>query len=342
VSKEEQKVEAQDCQGMGGPHISRRQFVGAALATPFIAKSALADAAWPTRTVRFVVPFSAGGASDTSARAVAAKVSEIIGQQIIIENRTGGNAVVAANVVLQAPNDGYTYVWDAANQLTNPALVKNLPFDYRTAFIPITLAVRAPQVLAVKPDFPAKTIEQFIEYARARPGTVTCGTPPSGAMGHLALALLQQRSGLRLVHVPYRGGADVARDIMGSQIDCAILTTSTARGPVQAGKMRILAMTSASRNPNYPDIPTLAEKGFPGYDMDDWFGLFAAAGTPSSIVNRLHAAVAKALRDPGLLAGMAPLGVVPVGSTPQEFSAWLSRQRDVLEKLIRDANITIS
>lgn len=342
MSKEEQQVETCDLQADNQWRMSRRHFIGAALAMPLIARSALADTAWPNRTVKIVVPYSAGGASDTSARAVASKVSDIIGQQIIIENRTGGNAVVAANVVLQSPRDGYTFVWDAANQLTNPVLLKGLPFEYQTAFTPITLAVRVPQVLAVRPDFPAKTFEEFVKYVRANPDKISCGTPPSGAMGHLALAALQQRADLKLLHVPYRGGADVARDIMGGQIDSAVLTTSTARSPVQAGKMRILAVTSAARNPNYPDIPTIAEKGLPGYDMDDWFGLFAATGTPAPIISRMQAVVAQALRDPALLATMAPLGVVAVGNSSNEFSAWLNTQRATLQKLIRDANITIS
>lgn len=321
--------------------ISRRVFIAIGLAAPFLARNAFAQAAWPTRQLHFIVPFSAGGAGDTSARAVGAKVGEILGQQIVIENRTGGNAVVAAKALLQAPKDGYTFVWDAANQLTNSALIKDLPFDYRTAFAPVTMAVRVPQVLAVRQDFPARNVEEFLDYVRARPGKVSCGTPPSGAMGHLAMALLQQRAGIRFIHTPYRGGAEAARDIMGGQIDSAVITSSTARGPLQAGKIRVLAMTSAVRSPAYPEVPTLAERGFQGYDMDDWFGLFAAAGTPAAIVARLQGAVAEAARDPALLASMAPLGTVLVASTTQDFAAWLSRQREVLEKLIRDANITI-
>ncbi len=322
--------------------INRRTFIAVGLVAPFLARDVSAQAAWPARQLHIIVPFSAGGAADTSARAVGAKLTQILGQPLIIENRTGGNAVVAAKALLQAPADGYTFLWDAANQLANPALIKDLPFDYRTAFAPVTMAVRAPQVFAVRQNFPAKNIEEFLDYVRANPGKVSCGTPPSGAMGHLALALLQQRAGIRFIHTPYRGGADAARDIMGGQIDAAVITSSTARGPLQAGKIRILAMTSAVRSPAYPDVPTLAERGFPGYDMDDWFGLFAAAGTPAAVLARLQAAVAEAARDPSLLAGLAPLGMVLVASSTQDFTAWLARQREVLEKLIRDANITIA
>ena len=320
----------------------RRQVLLAGLAALVAGRAANAQSDWPSRPLRIVVPFSAGGAADTSARAFGARMAGILGQNVIVENRTGGNAVVAAAAVLQAPKDGYTFIWDAANQLTNRVLVKDLAFDYRTAFVPITMALRAPQVLAVRQDFPARDLDEFLDHVRARPGTVSCGTPPTGAMGHLALALLQQRAGIRFIHTPYRGGADAARDIMGGQIESSVITTSTARGPLQAGKIRMLAVTSSARSATYPDVPTIAERGFPGYDMDDWFGLFAATGIPAAIVPRLQAVVAQAARDPGLISGMASLGTVPVANTPQEFVAWLAQQRELLEKLIHDANITIS
>ncbi|RYX96796.1 MAG: tripartite tricarboxylate transporter substrate binding protein [Comamonadaceae bacterium] len=325
-------------------HANRRQLLsmaGAGLLASLAGTRAFAQGEWPNRPVRFIVPFSAGGAADTAARAVGTKLGDILGQTIIIENRTGGNAVVAANAVLGSPKDGYTFIWDAANQLTNPLLVKDLPFDYAKAFTPVTMAVRVSQALVVRNDFPARTVEEFIAYCKSKPGTVSCGTPPAGAMGHLAMALLQQRAGIKLIHAPYRGGADAGRDLMGGQIDSALITTSTARGAVSAGKARILALTSAQRNPAYPDVPTLAERGFPKYDMDDWFALFAATGTPQPIINRLQQAVAQAAKDPALTTILAPLGAVAVASTPQEFGTWLTQQREVLDKVIREANITL-
>jgi tripartite-type tricarboxylate transporter receptor subunit TctC len=319
--------------------INRRAALGIGLALPFIGRTAQAQDDWPTRPIRFVVPFTAGGGGDTSARALAARASEILGQNIIIENRTGGNAVVAANSVLQAPRDGYSYLVDAANQITNPLLVRDLPFDYKAAFVPVTMTARFPQVVAVRHDFPARNIAEFIEYVRANPGKVSCGTPPAAGAGHLALELLQQRAGIRLLHAPYRGGADAARDITGGQIDSVILTSSTIRGPVQAGKARVLAMTSAERSPAYPDVPTLSESGFPGFDMDDWNGLFAAEGAPLS--PKLHAALAQAARDPNVQARMAPLGTVLVINDTAEFTRWLARQREVVEKVIRDSEMKL-
>lgn len=342
MNAKEKQLAAESSSLRDGIDSERRRVLFAGLAALFAGRSAYAQSDWPSRQIHIIVPYSAGGAADTSARAVGAQLAEILGQSVIVENRTGGNAVVAANVVLQAPKDGYTFIWDAASQLTNQVLIKGLGFDYRTSFVPITMAIRAPQVLAVRQNFPAKNIGELLDHVRAHPGVISCGTPPTGAMGHLALALLQQRAGVKFIHTPYRGGADAARDIMGGQIDAAIITTSTARGPAQSGKIRMLALTSNARSASFPDVPTIAESGFPGYDMDDWFGMFAAAGTPAAIVPRMQAAVAQALRSPRLLASTASLGTVPVGNTPQEFAAWLAQQRELLEKLIRDANITIS
>ena len=323
------------------PRPRRRTLLGWGLAGAVTATSAWAQPDWPSRGLKIVVPFSAGGAADTSARAVCKRVSEIIGQPITIDNRTGGNAVVAAGVVLGAPKDGYTFIWDAANQLTNAVLVKDLPFDYRSAFAPVTMAVRAPQALLVRHDFPARTLDEFLELAKARPATISCGTPPSGGMAHLALALLQQRAGIRLIHTPYRGGADAARDLMGGQIDAGLFTTSTARNPVSSGKARMLAVTSSSRVAAYADVPTLAERGFPGYEMDDWFGLFASQGTPDLALERLQMAVVQAAKDPQLATSLAPLGLVLVGNSTAEFQSWLQRQRELLQQLIRDANIVL-
>jgi tripartite-type tricarboxylate transporter receptor subunit TctC len=322
--------------------MSRRSVLAAAaVAAPFVGRVARAQADWPTRPVRFVIPFTAGGAGDTAARAVGQKLGEILGQNIVIENRTGGNAVVAANVVLQAPRDGYTYLWDAANQITNPVLVRDLPFDYRTSFVPVSLLALFPQVLAVKTDFPAHTLAEFIEVAKRRPGTITCGTPPTAGMGHLALELFQKLAGIRLVHTGYRGGADAARDITAGHIDSILLTSSTVRGPVQAGKARVLAVTSAQRIAALPDVPTFAEQGFPGYEMDDWNGLYAPAGAPREMLPRLQRAIAEASRDAAVLARMAPLGTVLVGAGADEFASFLERKRTVIEQLIRDVGITL-
>jgi tripartite-type tricarboxylate transporter receptor subunit TctC len=284
---------------------------------------------------------SAGGGGDVVARAAAEKTAEIVKQAVVIENKPGGNAVIAATAVAQAAPDGYTFLWEGNNHLTNKLLVKDLAIDYRTAFAPVMLTARFPQVLAVRQDFPAQSFDDFVKYTRANPGTVTCGTPAAGGMGHLALELLQRRAELRVIHTPYRGGPEATRDLMGGQIDAVLLTTSTIRPALQANKARLVAVSSAQRIAMFPDVPAIAER-YPGYDMDDWNGLFAPSGTPEAIIAKANAAVSQALRDPAVVAKMAPTGTVLSPTTTPEFAAWLTRQRETMERLIREANITLT
>ena len=320
---------------------TRRALLGAALATPFVARGAFGQE-WPTRPVRFIVSFAAGGAADTVARAYGATLSEILGQSIVIENRTGGNALIAAQATLQSPADGYTFLVDAANQVTNPLLMKDLPFQYHAAFAPISQLVNFPQVLAVKSRFPAKDIAEFLDYAKRKPGAVSYGTPPTAGMGHLAGELLQQRAGIRLLHSPYRGGADAARDIAAGSIDAVIITTSSIRPPAEAGQARVLAVTSARRTEAYPQAPTLAESGLPGFEMNDWSGLFAPAGVPKPILQRMTAAVAQAAQSQAVPQRLVPLGAEIMGTQgPEGFAAFLDNLRTVLAGVIQTGKITI-
>ncbi|UPY38914.1 tripartite tricarboxylate transporter substrate-binding protein [Sediminicoccus sp. KRV36] len=318
--------------------IHRRALLAAALSTPSLA---LAQADWPSRPIRFIVAFAAGGAADTAARSIAADMQEALGQNIVIENRTGGNAVIAASATLQSPRDGYTFLVDAANQLTNPILMRDLPFDYAQSFVPVTQISSFPQVIAVKHDFPAQNLAEFIAVAKARPNTISVGTPPAAGMAHLALAAFEQKAGIRIVHAPYRGGADAARDIMAGSIDAVLITSSSIRPPVQAGRARILAVTSLERIPSLPDVPTIAESGFPGFDMNDWNGLFAATGTPAAIVTRLAAAAAVSARAPAVRARMDPAGAIMVGNSPEVFANWLTIQRGTAAEVIRAAGISL-
>ena len=325
--------------------VSRRGFLAAGLvaplAAPFLARHGWAQSDWPKGPVRWVVAFAAGGAADTVARNVAVRASEILGQQVIIENRTGGNAVVAANFVLQAPRDGQTFLIDAANQLTNPHLVKDLPFNYEQTWIPVTLMSSFPQVVAVKEDFQAKTIQEFIAAAKAKPGTISYGTPPAAGMGHMAGEELQRRAGIKLIHAPYRGGADAARDIGAGAIDSVIITTNSIRPPVAAGRARVLAVTSLKRSSAFPNAPTLNESGYPGFDLADWNGMFAATGTPMPVVERMQAVIAEAVKDAKVKERLDPTGADLVANTPAEFKTWMAGQRDLLGKLIVEADIKL-
>lgn len=321
--------------------LTRRSLVAAGLATPFVARHGFAQSDWPKGPVRWVVAFAAGGAADTVARNIAVRASEILNQQVIIENRTGGNAVVAANFVLQAPRDGQTFLIDAANQVTNPYLIKDLPFDYPATWIPVTLMSSFPQVVAVKQDFPAQTIQEYIAAAKAKPGVISYGTPPAAGMGQMAGEELQRRAEIKLIHAPYRGGADAARDIGAGAIDSVIITTNSIRPPVAAGRARVLAVTSLKRSSAFPDAPTLNESGFPGFDLADWNGMFAATGTPAAIVDRMQAVIAEAVKDTKVRERLDPTGADLVANSPADFKTWLTGQRELLGKLIVAAGIKL-
>jgi tripartite-type tricarboxylate transporter receptor subunit TctC len=297
---------------------------------------------WPDRPIRLIVPFSPGGLADVAARVIGKKIGEILGQPVNIDNKPGGNSVLAAHAALNAPKDGYTFLWDSPPiQLTNPVLIKNLPFDYRTAFIPISLAIRSPSALVVRGDFPAKTVEEFIASARAKPGTVSCGTSPVGGMGHLAMELFQRRAGIKLLHTAYKGGSDAQRDVMAGQIDSAFITSVTASAAAASGKCRLLAITSSHRLPSMPDVPTIAELGFPGFDMDSPLALYAATGTPELPIQKMLAALKESAKDPAMKKVLDAQGVTIVANSPAEFSAWQDQQREVLQKLVRDSNVKL-
>ncbi|MET0204243.1 MAG: tripartite tricarboxylate transporter substrate binding protein, partial [Casimicrobiaceae bacterium] len=253
----------------------------------------------------------------------------------------GATLLSATSARAQAAPDGYTFLWEGNNHLTNKLLVKDLTIDYQKAFAPVMLTARFPQVIAVRQDFPAQNFDEFVKYCKANPNKVSCGTPPAGGAGHLALALLQRLGDFTVVHTPYKGGPDATRDLMGGQIDSVFLTTSTIRPALQGNKARVIAVSSAQRVAMFPDVPAIAER-YPGYDMDDWNGLFAPAGTPAVIIAKMNGAVTQALKDPAIVEKMAPTGTVLAPTTTAEFVAWLARQRETMERTIRDANIVLT
>jgi len=323
-------------------NFKRRSVIGAALAAPMLARHGWAQSNdWPKGPVRWVVAYAAGGAADTVARNIAARAQEIIGQQIIIDNRTGGNSLVAETAVLQAPKDGLTFLVDAANQLTNEFLIKDIPFNYEKTWLPVSLLSIFPQVLAVKDEFPAKTLKDYIDAAKAKPDSISYGTPPAAGMAQMAGEELQKRAGIKLIHTPYRGGADAARDIGAGAIDSVIITTSSIRPPLVSKKVRILAVTSQKRAVTFPDVPTIAESGYPGFDLNDWNGLFAAQGVPAPIIQRMQQVSAEAITDAKVKERLDPSGAELVANTPAEFGAWLKAQRALLGQLIKDANIKL-
>jgi len=316
--------------------LSRRGALGAALALPLAGRASAQ--AWPVRSIRVVVPFAAGGAADSAARTIFPRVSELLGQTIVIENRTGAGGLIGAAAVAQAAGDGYTWLFDASSHIVNPSLLRNLPFDY-AAFVPVSQVATFPQAIAVKEAFPAHTLAELIAAAKARPGELSFGTQGNATAGHLALELFQQRAGIRLTHVPYRGGADAARDLAAGNVDGVLITALSAGPIVQSGRARMLAVTVLERLANWPDVPTLHESGFPGFDMSEWVGLVAPAGTPAALAARMHAVIAQVLAEPAVRERLAQLGAVPVGSDPESFGRFLREGRETMARLVREAGI---
>ncbi|MBL6458116.1 tripartite tricarboxylate transporter substrate binding protein [Belnapia sp. T6] len=314
----------------------RRMLLGGALAAAAIRRAGAQS--WPDRPIRIIAPYAPGGQSDTVARLLSPKLAESLGQSIVIENRTGAGGSIGAGIVAQSPPDGYTLLFESFAFLVVPFIVKGLTFDYETAFAPVGQAVALPYVLVVKRDFPAKDMAGFLAHAKAHPG-VSYGTPGVGSLGHLAGALLENRAGIKLEHVPYRGGAESARDLAAGTIDAAIGTANTFGPLVQEGKVRGLALTSGERRGSLSHLPTIAESGFPGFDLTSWNGLFAPAGTPAPVMARLEAALAHATRDPATREKLAMTGNDAVTEGSAAFTARIQRERVVVKQIVAQTGI---
>jgi len=309
-----------------------------AAASLSLAAPALAQPAWPARSIRLVVPFSAGGAADSSARVLTARMTERLGHGFAVENRTGASGSLGAAEVARA-TDGHTFLWDASSHIVNPALLRGLSFDYATGFTPISLVVTFPSAVAVKADFPARTLAEFVALAKARPGTVTVATQGNATAGHLGLLAFARRAGIEVIHAPYRGGAAAAQDLAAGNID-AVFTTLVSAGPVvDGGRARFLAVGTLARVESRPAVPTIHESGYPGFDSNEWAGLLGPAGTPPATVATLYAALSAAIAEPATRARLVQIGCEPVASTPADFTRFLAEGRASMATLVREANI---
>ncbi|MGG5822798.1 Bug family tripartite tricarboxylate transporter substrate binding protein [Falsiroseomonas sp. HW251] len=315
--------------------ITRRAALGAAALLPVAAR---AQAPWPSRSIRLIVPFAAGGAADSAARVLTPRMGERLGQGFVVENRTGASGSLGGGEVARA-TDGHTFLWDASSHVVNPALLRGLPFDYATAFVPVSLVVTFPSAVAVKNDFPARTLAEFVAASKARPGTLTVGTQGNATAGHLGLAAFSKAAGIEVLHVPYRGGAAAAQDLASGAVD-AVFTTLVSAGPiVDAGRARFIGVATASRVESRPDVPTIAEQGYAGFESNEWAGLFGPAGTPPAVVNALYAALTEAIADPAIRARLVQIGCVPVASSPADFARFVREGRAQMATLVREANI---
>lgn len=295
--------------------------------------AAAPGSAYPNRPVRLIVPYSAGGVADTLARMVQTRIGEHLGQSFVVENRTGASGAIAAGVVAQSAPDGYTLLMEGSTFATLPLVQRGLPVDYETAFAPVAQLSALPYYLGLRAGFPAEDFAGFLAQARERPGQVTYGTPGVAHIGHFMGEALQQRAGVRLEHIPYRGGADVARDLTAGRIDACFISHSSLRPVLEAGRGRLIAVTSADRRPLTPEVPAIGE-AFPGYDMMSWTGVFAPAGTPELVLRRFAAAAEHALGDPAIRERLAGIGNDPAFSSPEEYAALIRRDREVARGIV--------
>ncbi|CUJ17811.1 Argininosuccinate lyase [Achromobacter xylosoxidans] len=302
--------------------------------------SAHADA-WPQRPIRLLVPYGPGGSSDVVARAVAVEMSRDLGQQVIVENKGGGQGSIATVEAARARPDGYTLILGHVGTLAvNPTMMPNLSYDPRRDFAPIILLARLPMVFAVGAKVPAATLPEFVALARAKPGVLNYGSAGNGSAGHLAFEMLKTAAAIDVVHVPYKGTGAQVTDLLAGNIDAAAAGIPGLLPHAQAGKIKIVAVGSAQRLPILPDVPTVAEQGYPGFESSQWFGLLAPAGTPQEAISRLQAAAQRALRTDAVRQRLAHDAAEPSGAGPAEFAAFIDAEERRWSQVVKDARLS--
>jgi tripartite-type tricarboxylate transporter receptor subunit TctC len=311
-----------------------------ALAAPLACAQAHAADTYPTRAIRMIVPFSAGGAADIIARLMSARMSETLGQSIVIDTRPGGGTLLGTEIVARAQPDGYTVGMLATSLALNTGLLSKIPYDSVKDFAPITLAVDTPLIIVVPAALPVKNLPELIAMAKTKPNRIAYGSSGQGTSGHLANELLSYRTGITMLHVPYKGAGPALIDLIGGQVQMVCTSTLPALPHVRAGHLRALAVTTAARTRAAPDVPTVAEAAaLPGYRASTWYALFAPARTPAAIINTLHRTSVQALKHPAVVEQLAAQGGEPIGNTPGELRKFLQGEIDVWTKVIKVAGI---
>src|SRR5712691_8403981 len=296
---------------------------------------------YPARPIRFIVPFPPGGTLDITARIMQPKLSESLGQPIVIENRGGAGGVVGTEAAVRSAPDGYTFLFTFSAHTMNPALYK-LSYDVERDFAPVSLLVSVPQLIAANPNAPAKTLRELVAAARERPGFYAYASPGSGTPGHIAAELLKLKTGINMVHVPYKGGGPAVADTLAGQVPFLFLTAPAALSYARSGKLRALAVTTKKRTPAAPEIPTVAEEiGLPDYEVDSWCAMFAPAKTPAAVVARMQKDVARVVHLPEVKQKLIEQGADPVGSSSEELERVVKSELKSWAAVIRDAAIKL-
>jgi tripartite-type tricarboxylate transporter receptor subunit TctC len=311
-----------------------------ALAAAIVA-SAFVNAAepYPAKVIRMIVPYSPGGTGDNIGRAVGAKLSELLGQQVIIDNRPGAGGNIGAELTVRAAPDGYTVVMAATSLASNPALQRKMPFDPLKDLVPVSGCCEVPMIVVVHPSLPVKNIKEFVAYAKAYPGELTYASSGIGTSSHLAAELFRVQTGIDMLHAPYRTDALAMPDLLSGQVPVMFMFQTAALPQVRAGKLRALAVSTAQRSPLAPELPTVAEAGVTGYEFSGWFGIFAPAATPKEIVNKIAAASVKAVQSPDLRERLSQQGFMPVASGPEQFATFFRGEVAKWARVVKDGGL---
>ena len=306
-----------------------RRFAATLLATAASAFAmGSAHAAYPDKPVRIVVGFSAGGTTDVIARIMAKELTESLGQSFVVENKPGAGSNIATDQVQRAAPDGYTLLFVAVTSAINQSLYKNVTFDLTKDFAPVALGAKVPNILVVNPQVPVKSVQELVDYAKKNPGKLAFASSGSGTSIHMAGELFKMKAGIDVLHVPYKGSAPAMTDLIGGQVQFMFDNMPSAWPHAQSGKLRALAVTTSERSKSAPDLPTMKDSGFTDFDVSSWFGLLAPAGTPPEVINKLNAAMQKALDKASVQTSYEKLGAVGVKTTPAEFGAFIKSEVD--------------
>ena len=296
---------------------------------------------YPSKPIRLVVPQPAGGPTDIVARLVAQKLSERLGQQVIVDNRPGAGSNIGTELVAKAPKDGYTLVVATVQHIVNPFLFPSLPFDPVRDFAPVTLMTKAYIVLDVNPEVPVQNVKELIAYAKSKPGGISWASAGNGSTSHLALELFKVETGVPATHVPYKGTPPALNDLIGGRVQVMFDGVITSLPQIKAGKVKPLAVASSTRSPLLPDVPTMTEAGVPGFEAVGLAAILAPAGTPPAIVDKLYREIAAILKTPDVRSQLEAMGLEIVASSPSEFAAYIDSESKKWGKLIRDAKVTV-
>ncbi|AVS66109.1 tripartite tricarboxylate transporter substrate binding protein [Paracidovorax avenae] len=319
----------------------RRGLIAAAAACALLPGLAAAQA-FPSKPITIIVPFAAGGTTDILARIIAQGMGAELGQSVVVDNRAGAGGNIGGQVAARAPADGYTlFMGTVGTHAINAALYRKMPFDPVKDFAPLTRVANVPNLLVANPAQPFKTVQELIAYAKANPGKINFGSSGSGSSIHLSGELFKSMAKVDMQHVPYKGSAPAVTDLLGNQIAIMFDNMPSAIQHVRSGKLRAIAVTTAKRSPELPDVPTIAESGVPGYEATSWFGMFAPAATPAPVVAKLNATIVKVLAQPDIRKKLAEQGAEAAGETPAQFADFIQKESVKWGKVVRESGASV-